>query len=127
MDYNMFLCASPEAVESVLSLDDDNLPNTKSSFWRDDAPFLLVVMEEAEVNWYKSVFKVPVEIIPNDLWDLVDRAFMQPTRLTREVKGSIELGGTMPENYTPDGLTELWWGVAPSPLALKRRRGLRGL
>ncbi|KFY11917.1 hypothetical protein V491_06996 [Pseudogymnoascus sp. VKM F-3775] len=146
MNYNMFLCASPEAVESVLLLDDDNLPTTKSSFWRDDAPFLLVIMEEAELNphggeeneydpndpndernWYKSVFKVPVEIIPNNLWDLIDRAFMQPTRLTRGVKGSTELGGTMPENYTPEGLAELWWGVAPSPQALKKRRILRGL
>ncbi|KFY11498.1 hypothetical protein V492_04424 [Pseudogymnoascus sp. VKM F-4246] len=144
MDYNMFLCASPEAVESVLSLDEDNLPTTKSSFWRDEAPFLLVVMEEAEVNphgdeehdpndpndernWYKSVFKVPVEIIPDNLWDLVDRAFMQPTRLTRGVKGSIVLGGSMSVNYTVDGLAELWWGMAPTPQALKRRCVLKGL
>lgn len=145
MAYNMFLCASPEAIESVLSLDADDLPTTKSAFWRDDAPFLLAVMEEAaanphgddeeydpddpgdERNWYKSVFKVPVEIVPDNLWDLVDRDYVPPTRLTRGVRGSAELGGTMPENYTADGLAELWWGMGPSPRALARRRLLRGL
>lgn len=145
MDYNMFLCASPEAVESVLSLDTDNLPTTKSSYWRDDAPFLLVVMKEEtlnphgddeeydpadphhESNWYKSVFKVPVEIVPDILWDLIDRDYISPTRITRGVKGSTELGGTMPENYTVDGLSELWWGMGPSPRSLERRRRLRGL
>lgn len=36
-DYNMFLCASPEAVASVLSLDDDDdVPTTASMLWRDD-------------------------------------------------------------------------------------------
>ncbi|KAK2595261.1 hypothetical protein QQS21_007048 [Conoideocrella luteorostrata] len=145
MDYNMFLCASPEAVRSVLSPDESALPTTRSFFWRDDAPFLLSVMEEAEVNphgyeeeehdptdphdernWHKSVFKVPVEIIPDHLWDLVDRDFIQPARLTRGVKGSTELGGTMPEIDTVDDLSELWWGMGPSPQALDRRRALRG-
>ncbi|PHH92850.1 hypothetical protein CDD83_4272 [Cordyceps sp. RAO-2017] len=147
MRHDVFLCASPEAVESVLCVDDNRLPATQSSYWRDDAPFLLVVMEEAAVNphgedeedehdptdandernWYKSVFKAPVEIIPDHLWDLIDRSFLSPTMLTRGVKGSTELGGAMPENDTADGLTELWWGMMPSPKALKRRRLLRGL
>lgn len=144
-DYDMFLCASPEAIESVLSLDPANLPTINSSFWRDDAPFLLTVLEETEVNphgdeegdydpddqsnernWYKSVFKVPVEIVPDSLWELAESAYVPPARLTRAVKGSTELGGTMPHNFMVDGLTELWWGMGPSPASLKRRRGLRG-
>ncbi len=129
MDHGRFLCASPETVESLLTLEDDNLPNTKSAFWRDDAPSLLVVMEAVEVHthgdeedeydtngpndegkWYKSVFKVPVEIIVDSLRDPVDVPFIPPSRLTRQVKGSAELGGAIDENCTEDGLTELWWG-----------------
>ncbi|KFY01714.1 hypothetical protein V490_00788 [Pseudogymnoascus sp. VKM F-3557] len=143
MDYNMFLCASPQSVDSVMSLDEDDFPTTKSPFWRTDAPFLLVVMEAAEVNphgdeedeydpldphnernWYKSVFKVPVEIIPDTLWDLMDRDFIAPSRLTRGVKGSEELGDKMPKIEMLGGGEEFWWGMGPSPRSMRRRRGV---
>ncbi|KFX86399.1 hypothetical protein O988_09600 [Pseudogymnoascus sp. VKM F-3808] len=143
MDYNMFLCASPQSVDSVMSLDEDDFPTTKSPFWRADAPFLLVVMEAAEVNphgdeedeydpldphnernWYKSVFKVPVEIIPDTLWDLMDRDFIAPSRLTRGVRGSEELGDVMPQIEMLGGGEELWWGMGPSPRSMRRRRGV---
>lgn len=145
--YSMFLCASPEAVASVLNLGDDEetFPTVESDYWRDDAPFLLVVMEQPtmdphgpeephdpddphdERNWYKSVFKVPAEIVYSELWHLEDRSYVAPTRLTRSVKGSEELGGKMPENFVVDGLQELWWGMGPTPQSLKRRARLRGM
>ncbi|KAK2873337.1 hypothetical protein FQN49_002433 [Arthroderma sp. PD_2] len=144
MDYDMFLCASPEAVESVFS---NPLPTTESYNWRDDAPFLLVVMEEVEVNphgdephdpedphdernWYKSVFKVPVEIVPSELWETTDRAIWPASRLMRAVKGCNQLlGGPAPRNLESacvDGLNELWWGMGSSPQAIRRRALLRG-
>lgn len=143
MDHTMFLCASPQAVESAL-LPADDLPTVESAYWRADAPFLLVVMEAAtsdphgpeephdpadphdERNWYKPVFKVPAEIVYSVLWDVEDAAYVPPTRLTRGVRGSEELGGTMPVNENVDGLQELWWGMGPTPQALKRRARLRG-
>ncbi|KAJ2965362.1 hypothetical protein NQ176_g10656 [Zarea fungicola] len=80
-----------------------------------------------ERNWYKSVFKVPAEIVYSELWYLEDRSYVAPTRLTRSVKGSEELGGEMPENFVVDGLQELWWGIGPTPQSLKRRARLRGM
>lgn len=122
MRYDMFLAATPEAVGSILSLIE--LPIVDSSWWRDDAPFLLAVMQETEVNphgdedgdydpndphnernWHKPVFKVPVEIIPQELWLTIERDFIALSRLTRGVKGSLELGGAAPENKTVEELT----------------------
>ncbi|QPH06421.1 hypothetical protein C2857_004883 [Epichloe festucae Fl1] len=83
-----------------------------------------------ETNWDKPVFKVPVEILPDQLWVLVDGASTPLAGLTMNVKASAELGEAMRESHghhDPDGLSELWWGMAPSPRALKRRRVLRGL
>ncbi|KAF3482060.1 uncharacterized protein GIQ15_04819 [Arthroderma uncinatum] len=137
MGYNMFLCTCAEAVESVFSND---FPTIDSFNWRDDAPFLLVVMEVTEVNphdeeehdpddphternWYKSVFKVPIEIVPDELWGEIDSEIFPHTRLTRNVKGCNQLlGGKVPNN-TPnvDGLTELWWGMSASPKSIRRR------
>lgn len=144
MDYSMFLCASPQAVESVLALEnEDDFPTTESGYWRSDAPFLLTVMEWESVdphgpeephdpddphderNWYKSVFKVPVEIVYDTLWHIEDSNFIEPTRLMRSVKGSEELGGKMNENFDIDGLQEMWWGMGPTPASLKRRAEMR--
>lgn len=149
MDYTMFLCASPQAVGSVLSLADDgsDFPTVESEYWRPDAPFLLVVMEAAtadphgpeeprdpddphdERNWYRPVFKVPAEIVYSELWDVEDRSYVPPTRLTRSVRGSEELGGggRMPVHGDVDGLQEMWWGMGPTPQSLERRARLRGL
>ncbi|KAK3179276.1 hypothetical protein K4F52_009247 [Lecanicillium sp. MT-2017a] len=75
LDLGMFLCASPQAVESVLSPRQDDLPSTDTLAFRDEAPFLLAVMMEESMkphgneepydpedphqvaNWYKPVFK----------------------------------------------------------------------
>ncbi|OAA71051.1 hypothetical protein LEL_09642 [Akanthomyces lecanii RCEF 1005] len=148
MDYTMFLCASPQAVDSVLSLGDDesDFPTVESDYWRPDAPFLLVVMEAAtadphgpeephdpddpndERNWYRPVFKVPAEIVYSALWDVEDRSYVPPTRLTRSVRGSEELGGgRMPAHGDVDGLQEMWWGMGPTPQSLKRRARMRGM
>ena len=147
MDHTMFLCASSQAVDSVLSLEhEEDFPTVESDYWRTDAPFLLVVMEAAtadphgpeephdpddphdERNWYRPVFKVPAEIVYSALWDVEDRSYVAPTRLTRSVRGSEELGGgRMPVHGGVDGLQEMWWGMGPTPQSLKRRARLRGL
>ncbi|EFR03241.1 hypothetical protein MGYG_06243 [Nannizzia gypsea CBS 118893] len=141
MDYRLFLSTCPEVVDSVFS---DPLPTTDSFFWRDDAPFLLVVMEATEENphgdephdpddphdernWYKSVFKVPVEIVPDVFWEVVELGITPPTRLTRKVKACNQLlGGPVPRAILIDDLRELWWGLFPSPQDRRRKARLRG-
>ncbi|KAM5430046.1 hypothetical protein McanMca71_007482 [Microsporum canis] len=142
MDYNLFLSTCPEAVDSVFS---NPLPTTESLHWRDEAPFLLVVMESTEENphgddpydpddphheknWYQSVFKVPVEIVPDTLWEVIEMAITEPTRLTRKVKGFNQLlGGPKPREIPLiNGLNDLWWGTMPSPQDHKRKRIQRG-
>ncbi|EFR02326.1 hypothetical protein MGYG_05323 [Nannizzia gypsea CBS 118893] len=144
MDYSLFLSTCPEAVDSVFA---DPLPTIDSSFWRDDAPFLLVVMELAEGdlptdqydsdnpydpddrlcenNWFKSVFKVAVEIIPNCFWEEVEMGVTMGTpltRLTSKVKGCNQLlGGPVPRGVLRDNLRELWWTSSPSPQERKRK------
>ncbi|KAK2816779.1 hypothetical protein FQN49_007992 [Arthroderma sp. PD_2] len=144
MGYDLFLSTCPEAVDSVLS---DPLPNIDSFPWRDDAPFLLVVMESTEENphgdeepydpddpgheknWYQSVFKVPVEIVPDTLWNVVEMGIFEPARFTRRVKGFNHLlGGPKPREIPllKDRLYELWWGMMPSPESERRRAEIRG-
>ncbi|KAJ6779624.1 hypothetical protein PWT90_05638 [Aphanocladium album] len=146
MDHTMFFCASPQAVESVLSLEDeDDFPTVESKYWRNDAPFLLAVMEWEQVdphgeeepydpddphderNWYKPVFKVPAEIVWSELWLYEDSSIGEPTRMTRNVKGSAELGGWLPKIFDGQEQLEMWWGMGPTPQSLKRRARLRGL
>lgn len=142
-DMNMFFCASPEAAESVLSPEVDHMPTAESPSWRDEAPFLLAVMEEEsvnphgeeescdpvdphhEANWYKPVFKMPIEIIADELWMIIRRGILGPTRITRNVRGSTELGGELPRIVLVDEPYELWWGAGPTPRSVKRRRILR--
>lgn len=145
MGFDLFLSTCSESVDSVLS---GPLPDLDSPHWRDNAPFLLVVMESTEENphgddeeepydpydphheknWYQSVFKVPIEIIPNIFWPEVERAIIPPTRLTRKVKGFNHLlGGQKPREIPLIGdLNELWWGMMPSPKRLRERAMLRG-
>lgn len=144
MQQTAFLCASPESVASVQELADADFPSTDSRYWRAGAPFLLAVMQAESVNphgeedpadhddphdprnWYKPVFKVPIEVIPAELWCLLESDFMELQNITRSVYGSNELGGTMPVNKSVDELLEMWWGTGPTPASLKRRRRLRG-
>ncbi|QPG96537.1 hypothetical protein C2857_004490 [Epichloe festucae Fl1] len=140
LDLGMFLCASPEAVESVLSPSQDDLPTTDTLAFRDEAPFLLAVMMEEsmnphgdeepydpedahhEANWYKSVFKVPIELIANEFWKTIEGPMMELTRITRNVRGSTELGGELPKIIPLDEPYEYWWGAGPTPRSIKRRR-----
>ncbi|GAO19285.1 uncharacterized protein UV8b_03335 [Ustilaginoidea virens] len=140
LDLGMFLCASPEAVESVLSPNQDDLPTTDSLAFRDEAPFLLAVMMEEstnphgdeepydphdphhEANWYKSVFKVPIELIANEFWKTIEDPVMGLARITRNVRGSTELGGELPKIIPLDEPYEYWWGAGPTPRSIKRRR-----
>ncbi|KAK2591098.1 hypothetical protein QQS21_011209 [Conoideocrella luteorostrata] len=137
-DLNMFFCASPESIESVLLPSQDDLPTAESLSWRDDAPFLLAVMEEEstnshgeepydpedphhEANWYKPVFKVPIEIVADDFWVTIERPILELARITRTVRGSTELGGELPKAVLADEPYEHWWGAGPTPRSVKRR------
>ncbi|KAJ3492178.1 hypothetical protein NLG97_g5460 [Lecanicillium saksenae] len=136
----MFLCASPQASESVLSLrSEDDFPTVDSNWWRDDAPFLLAVMEweriyphgedepcdpddpHDEANWYKPVFKVPAELVWSELWPCMVDPVGEFARITRHVKGSAELGGWLPKNFDGQDESEMWWGKGPTLQALKKR------
>lgn len=144
MQHYAFLCASPQAVDSVLSLEsEDDFPTVESKYWRNDAPFLLAVLQDEKVdphgeeepydpddrhderNWYKSVFKVPAELVWDELWLYEDHSLGEATRMTRNVKGSDELGGWLPKVLEGDDLLEMWWGMGPTPQALKRRAEMR--
>ncbi|KAH6637221.1 hypothetical protein F5144DRAFT_569954, partial [Chaetomium tenue] len=131
LSHGLFLCASQEAVNSVMSLRDDELPTSESMLWRPTAPFLLAVSVHAdsgfeedheENEWFKPVFKVAVETMVGKLWPLLDSGAMPLTRITRLVKGSSELGsvGTLDD----EKLDNIWWTMAPSPERLRRRRGV---
>lgn len=97
----MFLCASPGAVESFLPAPGAELPSPGSQRWRSDAPFLLAVAADTEHKledgheereWLKPVFKVAAETLVDELWWLLDADIMPVRRLTRNVRGSDELG-----------------------------------
>lgn len=129
LSHPIFLCGSQEAVDSIMSLDEDELPDSKLVPWRPTAPFLLAVSADAdpgldegheENEWFKPVFKVAVETMVDELWPLIDSGGMPLRRITRHVKGSSELG----DEKTADGeeLENIWWTMAPSPARLKNRR-----
>ena len=129
LSHPIFLCASQEAIDSVTSLDEGELPTLESVPWRPTAPFLLVVstnpdpgLEEGheENEWFKPVFKVAVETIVEELWPLIDSGGMPLRRITRHVKGSSELGAQ--ETVDGEELENIWWTMAPSPARLKKRR-----
>lgn len=77
-------------------------------------------------NWYKPVFKVPIELIADTFWNLLESDFMELQDITRSIYGSNELGGTMPVNKSINELLEMWWGTGPTPASLRRRHRLRG-
>jgi len=139
MQTQLFLCASPKAVESVLTTPDDDFPTVHSRLWREEAPHLLAVMvypgrdkpgdgDEDVGNpwdWYKAVFPVAVEVLPSELWETMEWG-PDAEKITRQVRGSDELGGAMPENQVAGGLWDIWWGMGPSPRTVRRRAVMRG-
>jgi len=127
---SLFLCASAGAVESVMSIEEEDLPTGEMAWWRPTAPFLLAVSADADLGleegheereWFRPVFKVAVETMVEELWPLIGSDQMPLRRVTRNVKGSGELDGEGAESR--DGLEEIWWTMASSPKRLRRRRG----
>lgn len=132
--WDIFLCASPEAVESF----EKEAPHTDetSNLWRPRAPFLLAVAADKEAGlekgheeriWLRPVFKVAAEALVESLIDVVDMG-TPLQRVTRNVRGAKELDGPadiqvgeVPEREAAD-LDEIWWSVHPSPERLRKRR-----
>ncbi|OTA55850.1 hypothetical protein K449DRAFT_387887 [Hypoxylon sp. EC38] len=126
----LFLCATPEAVDSVLTPDAADRPTADSKWWRADAPFLVAVaadsdpgLEEGheERDWFRPRFKVAAETLVEELWWLLDSDIMPLRRITRYTRG---LGGQAETDG--DDLDEIWWTTSPSPERLKKRRRFRG-
>ncbi|KAJ8133269.1 hypothetical protein O1611_g357 [Lasiodiplodia mahajangana] len=129
----LFLCATPKSVDSVLTTDTLDRPTADSAWWRAGAPFLVAVaanddpgLEEGheERDWFRPVFKVAIETVVNELWWLIDSDIMPLRRVTRYTRGHDELGATGTSNG--DGLDDIWWTIAPSPERLRKRRTATG-
>ncbi|KAF2966786.1 hypothetical protein GQX73_g6781 [Xylaria multiplex] len=129
----LFLCATPESVDSVLTTDTSDRPTADSAWWRKGAPFLVAVaangdpgLEEGheERDWFQPVFKVAIETMVDELWWILDSDIMPLRRVTRYTRGHDELGATR----TSDGdeLDDIWWTTAPSPERLRKRRKTTG-
>ncbi|XXH02562.1 hypothetical protein Hte_008939 [Hypoxylon texense] len=128
----LFLCATPEAVDSVLTPDTADRPAALPKWWRADAPFLVAVaadsdpgLEEGheERGWFRPVFKVAAETLVEELWWLLDSGIMPLRRITRYTRGYGELGRQAESDS--DDLDEIWWTMSPSPERLKKRRRIR--
>ncbi|KAI0379384.1 hypothetical protein F5Y04DRAFT_259638 [Hypomontagnella monticulosa] len=128
-DWEIFLCASPEAVESF----EKGAPTTNenSSYWRAEAPFLLAITAAAdsgleedhdEAPWFKPVFKIAAEVLVESLFDVLNMG-TPLERITRLVTRATELdkGGEQEEMRT-EGLDDIWWSMHPSPERMRRRR-----
>lgn len=134
LSWDIFLCASPEAVESF----EKEAPHTDetSNLWRPRAPFLLAVAADKEAGlesgheeriWLKSVFKVAAEALVESLIDVVDMG-TPLQRVTRNVRWAKELDAAadikdeeIPEREAAE-LDDIWWLVHPSPERLRKRR-----
>lgn len=130
----VFLCASPEAVESFEK--EASTTDETSSFWRPRAPFLLAVTTENDAGleegheenvWFKPVFKVAAEALVESLVDVLDMG-TPLQRITRNVMGASELGGATEQRQQQqlkeetERLDDIWWSMHPSPERLKKRR-----
>lgn len=128
----IFLCASPEAVASVLSLSPTELPTSESKRWRPKAPFLLAItpyadpgLEEGheERGWFKPVFKIAAEVLVEEMWWLLEAGFITLRKITRMVRGSSELGKVEGLGGSDgDNLDDMWWSMHSSPERMRRRR-----
>ncbi|KAI1142077.1 hypothetical protein F5Y05DRAFT_369641 [Hypoxylon sp. FL0543] len=129
----VFLCATSDAVDSVLTSDAADRPIAGSNWWRADAPYLVAVaadsdpgLEEGheEQDWFRPAFKVAVETLVEELWWLLDSDIMPLRRITRFTRGNGESG----EQTDTDGdyLDDIWWTMSPSPERLRKRRRIRG-
>lgn len=97
--YGLFLCASPEAVESLLSTADAERPEAGSKCWRSGAPFLLAVAADSnpgledgheEREWFKYVFKVAVETLVDELWPICSKE-LYPDSLKADYQKAMKI------------------------------------
>ncbi|KAG6356478.1 hypothetical protein INS49_015866 [Diaporthe citri] len=134
LSWDVFLCASTEAVESF----EKEVSNTDemSSLWRPRAPFLLAVAADKDAGlepdheeriWLKPVFKVAAEALVESLIDVVDMG-TPLQRVTRNVRGANELDEATEHqdqeepNQEAERLDEIWWSMHPSPERLRKKR-----
>ncbi|KAK6829737.1 hypothetical protein PG987_010321 [Apiospora arundinis] len=109
---SVFLCASSEALTSVLQITSEEVKEAAAakSRWRDNAPFLLVVAAETEQgveedeedsgdhpaagsgggerDWFKPVFKAAAEVLVEELWWVLAEQMTTLGRMTRCVRGA---------------------------------------
>ncbi|KAI8962747.1 hypothetical protein F5Y11DRAFT_181512 [Daldinia sp. FL1419] len=130
--WDVFLCASPEAIESFES--EASATDEQSTFWRPRAPFLLAVsaykdsgLEEDhdEAPWFKPVFKIAAEVLAESLFTALDMC-VPLQRITRTVRYASELDQSSEHEQEgpseePRMLDEIWWSMHPSPARLRRR------
>lgn len=134
LSWDVFLCASPESVESFEK--EASNTNETSSLWRPRAPFLLAVAADKDAGlepdheeriWLKPVFKVAAEALVESLIDVVDMG-TPLQRVTRNIRGASELdeatenqGQEVPKKEA-GGLDEICWSMHPSPERLRKKR-----
>ncbi|CAH0043441.1 unnamed protein product [Clonostachys solani] len=144
----LFLCASTEAMASVLRIPPSSQPGTDSPRWRLGAPFLLVVAAEdeqgpvddeasesfggGEKKWFKPVFKAAAEVLVEELWGVAERQITSMRNLTRFVREAVIPDNPSLENKdtdilqgeeeADDGLDDMWWSAHTPPHRMGRRR-----
>lgn len=147
----LFLCASADAMASVLRIPPSSQPGTSSPRWRLGAPFLLVVAAEdeqgpvddedsescgvGEKDWFKPVFKAAAEVLIEELWGVAERQITSMRNLTRFVRGATIPDIQSPENEdtdilqgeekaddSDDGLDDMWWSAHTPPHRMRKRR-----
>ncbi|KAL4904229.1 hypothetical protein BDW74DRAFT_155327 [Aspergillus multicolor] len=148
----IFLVVSPSAVVSVLSTSGER-PEATSPGWRSGAPFLLAVAAEdeqgaveedkevnetagrREVNSFKPVFRVAVEVLVGELWPAVEEQITTLEKMTTYVQGADvtehALSTRDDEEHEgagedEDGLDAVWWSMHPPPHRMRKRRRLFG-
>ncbi|KAI2776508.1 hypothetical protein F4815DRAFT_449183 [Daldinia loculata] len=133
--WDVFLCASPEAVESFEN--EASTTDETSSFWRARAPFLLAVsahsdsgLEEdhEETAWFKPVFKIAAEVLVESLFTVLNMG-TPLRRITRSVLQATELDQSTEKRQQQSveeirKLDEIWWSMHPSPARLRMRRNI---
>ncbi|CAH0028861.1 unnamed protein product [Clonostachys rhizophaga] len=147
----LFLCASADAIASVLRIPPSSQPGTDSPRWRPGAPFLLVVTAEdeqgpvddeasesgvgREKDWFKPVFKAAAEVLVEELWGVAERQITSMRNLTRFVRGTTILDSPSLEDEdndilqrdeeaggSDDGLDDIWWSAHAPPHRMRQRR-----
>lgn len=139
LDHHLFLVANASSVSSVLAAAASTTPGR---YWRPDAPFLLAVTAEvepspptgddddgateaeddSEPSRHKTVFKVAVEAIMEELWRAVDMQVVSMGNLTRFVRGARLVGDGDQEKQIDDDLDDIWWSANPPPRHIRKKR-----